>query len=117
MPRFYFHLSQADEVFRDNVGSDVSDLAAAHFRALQLANRVISFSGLAGRGPDWRRWTVNITDQNQQPVVTLIFSTCFMATRRIAITEVKGARALQQHLDRMLCEDCRSVGGSRCEWA
>ena len=43
MPRFYFHLSAPDEDFLDNVGSDVSDLADAHSRALLLAKRVTTF--------------------------------------------------------------------------
>jgi hypothetical protein len=117
MPRFYFHLSNSDEFFSDTIGSNVSDLAAAHFRALQLADRVISFSGLADREPDWRRWTVHVADQSQQPVVTLIFSACFMAEKRIPIMEVKGARALQQYLDKMLCEGSTSLDVSRREYA
>jgi hypothetical protein len=40
MPRFYFHLSAPDEDFPDNIGSDVSDLADAHSRAVLLAKRV-----------------------------------------------------------------------------
>jgi len=104
MPRFYFHLSNSDEISRDKIGSDVSDLAAAHFMALQIADRVMSFSGLADREPHWRRWTVQVADQSQQPVITLIFSTCFMEEKRTAITQVEGARALQQYLDGILCE-------------
>ena len=117
MPRFYFHLSKSDECFRDNVGSDVSDLAAAHFRALQLANCVIGFSCLADREPDWRRWTVRVTDQSQQPVVTLIFSACFMAEKQKAVTEVKDARALQQYLDEMVCEGSTCLDISRRDCA
>jgi hypothetical protein len=117
MPRFYFHLSNSDEFFSDTIGTNVSDLAAAHFRALQLADRVISFSGLADREPDWRRWAVHVTDQMQHPVVTLIFSACLMAEKRIAITKVEGARALQQHLDEMLCDGSTSVDVSRRECA
>jgi hypothetical protein len=117
MPRYYFHLSNSHELITDNIGSEVSDVSTAHHRAVQLADRVVSFSCLADRGPDWRRWAVHVTDQMQQPVVTLIFSACLMAEKRIAITNVEGARALQQHLDEMLCEGSTSVNVSRRECA
>jgi hypothetical protein len=117
MPHFYFHLSNSGEYIRDSVGSDVSDLAAAHCRALQLANRVIGFSCLADRKPDWRRWTVRVTDQSQQPVVTLIFSACYMPEKRTANTEIKGARALQQRLGDMLDERNATLDVSRRKWA
>jgi hypothetical protein len=107
MPRFYFHLSNSNELIRDNIGSDISDLAAAHFRAVQLADRVISFSCLANRKPDWRRWTVHVTGQNQQPVITVIFPACFMAEQRRTVAAANGAHALQQFLDKNLCTSRR----------
>ena len=60
MPRYYFHLSNSDEVIRDNIGSEVSDVAAAHHRAVQLADRVVSLPGLADRKTVWRRWIVRV---------------------------------------------------------
>ena len=38
MPKFYFHLSNCDECFPDDIGYDLSDIAAAHTRAKRLAN-------------------------------------------------------------------------------
>jgi hypothetical protein len=75
MPRFYFHLSAPEEDFPDNIGSEVSDLADAHFRAVLLAKRVTMFSRFADRAPDLRRWTVNVTDERRRPVFTVIFPT------------------------------------------
>jgi hypothetical protein len=106
MPRFYFHLSKSDEFSPDTIGTDVSDLAAAHFRALQVVDCVISFSGLAGREPDWRRWAVHITDQMQQPVVTLIFSACLMAEKRIAITKQMAAMLPVRSLPSLPARSC-----------
>jgi hypothetical protein len=59
MPRFYFHLCAPDQVFADNMGSDLSDLSAAHARALILADRMMMIFGsltgppISGGG----RWT------------------------------------------------------------
>ena len=55
LPGFYFHLSAGDQDFQDNIGSDVSDLAAAHCRAVRLADRVMMFSCFADCAPDFQR--------------------------------------------------------------
>jgi len=94
MPRFYFHLSAPDEDFLDNVGSDVSDLADAHSRALLLAKRVTTFSRFADRARDLRRWTVKVTDERQRPVFTMIFP-----TNSVPPVIVGGARALLMRLN------------------
>ena len=52
MQRFYFHLSAPDQYFPDNIGSDVSDLAAAHFIAVRLMKRVMMISAFADCAPD-----------------------------------------------------------------
>jgi hypothetical protein len=94
MPRFYFHLSAPDEDFPDNIGSDVSDLADAHSRAVLLAKRVTIFSRFADRAPDLRRWTVNVTDEKRRPVFTVIFP-----TNSVPPVTAGGARALFMRLD------------------
>lgn len=73
MPRFYFHLSNSDECFRDDIGYDLVDLATAHTRAQRLARRVMMSSALARDEPDWRRWTVTVTDTRQGPILTVPF--------------------------------------------
>ena len=96
MPRFYFHLSAPDQCFRDNVGYDVADISAAHSRAVQLADRVMTFGGFADREPDLRRWTVEITDDCQQSVITVIFPSTFEKSR--AIARNNGAHGLLERL-------------------
>jgi hypothetical protein len=49
MPRFYFHLSAPDEDFPDNIGSDVSDLTAAHSISVRLMKRAMMVSSFADR--------------------------------------------------------------------
>ena len=74
MARFYFHLSAPDEYFPDNIGYDVSDPAAAYSTAVRLAGRVMRFVPFfLDRTPDFRRWTVKVTDGKQRPVITVMF--------------------------------------------
>jgi hypothetical protein len=74
MPMFYFHLSNCDECFRDNIGCDLADIAVAHTRAKRLAHRVMMISRLATTDePDWRRWIVTVTDDPQGPMLIIPF--------------------------------------------
>jgi hypothetical protein len=76
MARFYFHLSTPDERFHDNIGQDVNDLAAAHSIAVRLAGRVETFVPFfLDRALDFRRWTVEVTNERQQRVMTVMFPT------------------------------------------
>jgi hypothetical protein len=98
MLRFYFHVSAPDERFRDNVGCNLSDLAAAHFRAKQIVRRVMTLSGLASHEPDWRRWTVTVTDDCQRPVLTVMFPPGCVFEEWTGHAQMNGVRASQQHL-------------------
>ena len=98
MPRFYFHLSAPDQDFPDDIGSDVSDLAAAHSIAVRLMKRVMMFSSFADCAPDLRRWTVKVTDEKRQPVFTVLFPIYFVP-RGWKPVLVSGARALLRRLD------------------
>ena len=98
MTKFYFHLSNSDECIRDDIGCDVSDLAAAHFRAKELARRVTMFSGLASHEPDWRRWTVTVKDDRQGPVLTVMFAPWFVFNESRGNAQINGVRVLQQRL-------------------
>lgn len=51
MPRFYFHLSNSEECLRDDIGCDLTDVAAAHTGAQRLAHRVMKLTGLASSEP------------------------------------------------------------------
>ena len=98
MPRFYFHLSAPDQDFPDDIGSDVSDLAAAHSIAVRLMKRVMMFSSFADCAPDLRRWTVKVTDEKRQLVFTVLFPIYFVP-RGWKPVLVSGARALLRCLD------------------
>jgi Domain of unknown function (DUF6894) len=97
VPRFYFHLSNSDECIRDDIGCDVSDLAAAHFRAKELACRLTALSGLAYHKPDWQRWTVTVKDDCRGPVLTVIFAPCSNGSRRFG-QELRHLSKLVQHI-------------------
>jgi hypothetical protein len=99
MPRYYFHLCAPDERFDDPEGSEVSDLAEAHSRAVRLADRVMMFGGFAKCQPDLRRWTVEITDERQEPVLTVIFPANFKKTGDIE-RGLNGAHSLQESVAR-----------------
>ena len=74
MARFYFHLSAPDEYFYDSIGYDVSDLAVAHAVAIRFAGRVVRFVPFfLNHALDIRHWTVEVTDESQQRVMTVMF--------------------------------------------
>ena len=76
MARFYFHLSSPDEYFQDSIGHDVIDLAAAHSVAVRLAGRVETFVPFfLDHALDFRRWTVEVTNESHQRVITVMFAT------------------------------------------
>jgi hypothetical protein len=104
MPRFYFHLSAPDQDFPDNIGSDVSDLTAAHSIAVRLMKRVMMISSFADCAPDLRRWTVKVADERGRPVFTVMFPTYFVP-RGWKPFLVSGARALLLRLDAMNAVD------------
>jgi hypothetical protein len=98
VPRFYFHLSNSDVCIRDDIGCDVLDLAAAHFRAKNLARRVTTFSGLGSHETDWRRWTVTVKDDCQGPVLTVMFAPWLAFEESSVEMQMNGVRALQKRL-------------------
>ena len=97
MPLFYFHLSAPDQDFPDDIGSDVSDLAAAHSIAVRLVKRVMMISSFADCAPDLGRWTVKVADERRRPVFTVIFPTFFVPRGWKPV--LVGARALLRRLD------------------
>lgn len=111
MPRYHFHLSAPDDYFRDQAGVEVSDLSAAHMRAVQLADRVRMVGAFARCETDLRRWTVQVTDEFERPVMTVIFPAEF--EKRRAFDKLNGARALQARLatrwNENLCLQLRSA--------
>lgn len=106
MPRFYFHLCVPDQVFADNMGSDLSDLSAAHARALLLADRVMMIFEFADRASDFRRWTVDVTDEKQRSLITIKFPINFPRGKRKPL-EVEASALCSSGLTRK-CERRRS---------
>jgi|tagenome__1003787_1003787.scaffolds.fasta_scaffold20585734_1 hypothetical protein len=104
MPRYHFHLSAPDNYFRDQAGVEVSDLSAAHLRAVQLADRVLMVGAFARCEADLRRWTVQVTDADERPVMTVIFPAEF--EKRRAFDKLNGARTLQARLATRWNETC-----------
>jgi len=109
MPRYHFHFSTPDQDFPDNIGYEISDLAAAHSKAVQLADRVRMFSALADNASGLRRLTVKVTDERQRSVITVISPALFMRGQNRLIL-VSGARTLLQRLDKTLMQ---GAGGHR----
>lgn len=98
MPRFYFHLCAPDQDFHDPVGSELSDVRAAHSRAMLLADRIMVVSGFADQVRDFRRWTVRVTDAHQNLLMTVLFPVHFPRGKwKSAATE--GARPMMLDLD------------------
>ena len=109
MPRFYFHLSAPDQDFPDNIGSEGSDLAAAHSIAVRLMKRVMMISAFSDCAPDLRRWTVKVTDERRRPVFTVLFPAYFVPQGWKPVL-VSGARTLLRRLDAMNAVNDKSQG-------
>ena len=92
MSRFYFHLSNCDEGFPDDIGHELPDIAAAHTRAKRLANLVMTISRLASHPFDWRRWTVTVTNDSQGAILIMPFGAFGNATRAALATFVPAGR-------------------------
>jgi len=74
---------------------------AARSRAVLLADRVMMFSGFADQDPDFRRWTVKVTDASQNLLMTVQFPTHFPRGKwKSAAGE--GVRSLISDLDATL---------------
>ena len=94
------------------MGSDLNDLSAAHARALLLADRVMMMFGFADRTADFRRWTVDITDEKQRSLITVRFPINFPRGKRKAVAG-RGVRPLLQRLDAIMRASPQlTLGGS-----
>jgi hypothetical protein len=70
MSRVYFHLTLDGEYFPDPIGEQVSDLTAAHSRAVLLAGRVMSSCEL--EAPRTERGVVTIEDDTGRVLLSVI---------------------------------------------
>ena len=102
MPKFYFHLSNSEKCFRDNIGYDLADIGVAHTRAQRLANLVMATSRLSSHPFDWRRWTVTVTDDSQGAILIIPFGAFGTVTRAalsafVPADRVGGAHDATEH--------------------
>lgn len=87
MPHLYFHLTIDDEDFPDVVGQEVSDLAAAHSRAIVLAGRLMSYCEVEHREPRAERWLVTVADDTGHSLMSVI-----VRCERVSETDRPAAR-------------------------
>ena len=73
MPRFFFHVRDGKDL-PDTEGTELPNLAAVRTEALKASGEMLRDS--KGRAEFWSGddWTMNVTDETGQPVLTLRFS-------------------------------------------
>ena len=73
MPRFFFHVRDGKDL-PDTEGSELPDLNAVRTEALKASGEMLRDS--KGGAEFWSGddWTMNVTDEAGQPVLTLRFS-------------------------------------------
>ena len=69
MPRYYFHLTDGNEVLDPHRGVELAGNAAAREEALVLARDIVEGKMLTGR--KWDGWFVKIVDQHGHEVDTV----------------------------------------------
>jgi hypothetical protein len=69
MPRYFFHFASRDEFIPDHDGVVLDDLKAAHRHAMRLVWQTIPLM----RGEDLRHWFVEVADESQLVVLTVLF--------------------------------------------
>jgi hypothetical protein len=69
MPRYFFHFASKQDFVPDYEGVLLADLRAAHRHAMRLIAQTIAV--LAGE--DLRHWTIEIADERQYVVLTVLF--------------------------------------------
>ena len=72
MSHLYFDLTMDDEHFPDPVGETVTDLTAAHARAVLLVRRVMMFSENDTNTPRTERGVVTIKDDTGRVLLSVI---------------------------------------------
>ena len=72
MSHLYFDLTMDDEHFPDPVGETVTDLTAAHARAVLLVRRVMMFSENDAETPRAKRGVVTIKDDTGRVLLSVI---------------------------------------------
>jgi hypothetical protein len=84
MPRFYFHFASRDLHIPDDHGVELPDAATAARHAALLVRQTRPF---VLEGPSWEGWVIEIADEKQRLVQTVVFP-----DRRPALPPVKATR-------------------------
>ena len=73
MPRYYFHVRDGRD-YPDDEGTELPDLACRPDEALQTSGEMLR--GNKGAAEFWSGddWTMDVSDEARQPVLTLRFS-------------------------------------------
>jgi hypothetical protein len=69
MPRYYFHIRNADDMARDEEGTDLPDLDSARKAALACARELSAIAD--NEGADRMRESISITDASGREVATV----------------------------------------------
>jgi hypothetical protein len=70
MPRFYFHISSRENVFPDEEGVELADLATAHDCGTQIMHRTMLYDP---EEEDWGGWMIKIADAKGRSLLTLLY--------------------------------------------
>jgi hypothetical protein len=70
MPRFYFHISTRENVFPDEQGVELADLATAHDCGTQIMHRTMLYDP---EEEDWGGWMIKIADAKGRSLLTLLY--------------------------------------------
>jgi len=77
--KYYFHIASKYTVHTDDRGVMLSDLAAAHCRAVSLILKCMRFDT---EEQDWRNWHVKIADDAGRTLVIVLFPTAWANGRQ-----------------------------------
>jgi hypothetical protein len=69
MPRYFFHFVSKEDFIPDHDGMVLRDLKTAHLHAMRLVTATIPALG----DEDLRTWKIEIADERQYTVLTVLF--------------------------------------------
>ncbi len=69
MPQYHFHLRARGRIHRDQQGTGLPDIAAAHAHASAVAEELMRHAG-----GDARHWSLSVTDESDQPQFDVFFA-------------------------------------------
>jgi len=70
MPHDFFDFLSVEERVPDGEGVELTDLRAAHLHASRIIQQTMPF---IADGPDWRGWVVDVRDEREGHVLTVLF--------------------------------------------